>query len=109
MGCRYDEIKLECVSQLVSALRSDAPENETWTKFCEIIDGRFKGDLEYVKDTLSLLWGAANRSNDALTITKPNGPPLVRPFLGVEESFDLSDSLHPPTVIRVRMPFTLPW
>lgn len=93
----------------MSALRNDTPEMETWTKFCEIIDGRLKEDLGDVKDTLSLLWGAASQGNDSSTTTKSNGPPLVRPFLGVEENSNPPDSLHPPTAIRVRTPFTPPW
>jgi hypothetical protein len=75
---------MECVTQLVSALRNDTAEKATWTKFCEIIDNRFKEDLGCVQGTLSLLWRTINQSSDTSTTTISDSPPPVCPFFKVE-------------------------
>ncbi|KAF9778321.1 hypothetical protein BJ322DRAFT_1092680 [Thelephora terrestris] len=72
---RYDDVKMECVTQLVSALRNDTAEKATWAKFCEIIDNRYKEDLGCVQGTLSLLWRIINQSTDTSTTTTSNSLP----------------------------------
>lgn len=88
---------MACVTQLVSALRNDTPEKATWTKLCEIIDGRFKEDLGFAKETIALLWKTINQSNETSTTMTPNNPPPVCLFFRVEANSDLPDSLRPLT------------
>ncbi|KAF9645603.1 hypothetical protein BDM02DRAFT_3189560 [Thelephora ganbajun] len=71
---RYDDIKMACVTQLVSALRNDTAEKATWMKFCEVIDCHFKGDLHHVTDTLSLLWRTVNKDDDITTTSNSTSP-----------------------------------
>jgi len=77
-GCRYDDIREACVTQLLSALRNDTTGKKTWAKVCDVVDAHFKGDLEHVADTLSLLWRTANKVDD--TATTFDGTPSVRVF-----------------------------
>ena len=80
MDCRYDDVKMACIPLLVSALRNDTAERETWTRLCEIIENHFKGELQHVTDTLSSLWETANRDDDGTVATTSNGTPSVRLF-----------------------------
>ena len=79
MGLRYDDIREACVTQLLSALRNDTAEKTTWMKVCDVVDAHFKGELEHVADTLSLLWRTANQADGATTTL--DSTPSVRLFL----------------------------
>ena len=68
-GCRYEDIKMACISHLVSALQNDTAEKTTWTRLCEIIESHFKGDLQHVTDTLSLLWETISNDDERKTAT----------------------------------------
>ena len=48
-------------------------------KVCDAIDAHFKGDLEHVAETLSLLWRTANQVDG--TTTTIDSAPSVRLFL----------------------------
>lgn len=80
-GCRYDDIRMLCIPLLVSALQDDTPEKTTWTRFCERVEGHFKGDLQHVTDTLSLLWKTVNQDGDSSSTIAFDGTPSVRLFL----------------------------
>ncbi|KAF9778322.1 hypothetical protein BJ322DRAFT_493551 [Thelephora terrestris] len=58
---RYEDIQMVCAPLLASALRNDTPEQTTWARLCEIIERHFKGELQHVTDTLSLLWKTSNQ------------------------------------------------
>ena len=77
-SCRYDDIRRACVTQLLSALRDNNAGKTTWAKVCDVVDAHFKGDLEHVADTLSLLWRTANQVDD--TATTSDGTPSVHVF-----------------------------
>ena len=77
-GHRYDEIRVACVTRLVSALQNDTAEKTTWTKVCEITDGHFRGDIKHVTEALSLLWKTLNQDGDATL--PPNAGHPVRLF-----------------------------
>ena len=57
---RYDEIRNECVAQLLSAIVNDTRERISH-RVSAVIDRHSRGDLEHVGDALSLLWNAANQ------------------------------------------------
>lgn len=80
MSFRYDEIKMECVSELVSALLDGTAEDATWMRFCELLDGRLEGDPEHLKDIFSLLW-ATVIGDDTSPIKPSDGGTSVRLFL----------------------------
>ena len=62
---RYDEIRSEYVTQLLSAIVNDT--NQTVSnKVSAIIDRHSRGDLEHVGDALSLLWRTANQQGGAV-------------------------------------------
>jgi len=67
-GCRYEGIREACITQLLSALRNDTTGKKTWAKVCDVVDTHFKGDLEHVADTLSLLWQNANQVDNTFSL-----------------------------------------
>ena len=77
-GCRYDDIRKACFTQLLSALRDDNAGKTTWARVCDVVDAHFKGDLEHVADTLLLLWRTVNQVDG--TATTFDGTPSVRVF-----------------------------
>ena len=77
MGHRYDEIRTECVTRLVSALVNDVTQT-TWTRVSAVIDRHSRGDLDHVGEALSMLWNNVNLGNGATT--SPSNQPSVRPF-----------------------------
>lgn len=109
-GDRYDDIKMACIPHLVSALRNDTAEKTTWTRLCEIIESHFKGDLEHVTDTLSLLWKSVSQNNVPAKATGSRDTHSVSVFLvhfRVELNSECWDrpSLYLPAVLRVGVPF----
>lgn len=75
---RYDEIRTECVTQLVSALVNDTAEQPTWTRVSAVIDRHSRGDLGHAAEALSSLWSTVNQGDGATA--PPEDPPPVRPF-----------------------------
>ena len=93
-GYRYDDVGKACVIQLLSVLRNDTAEKTTWMKVCDVVDAHFKGDLDHVADTLSLLWQTANEVCN--TSTTSDSRPSVHLFpihLDVDADSDSSDRL----------------
>lgn len=111
IGCRYDDIKMACIPHLVSALRSDTAERTTWMRLCEVIEGHFKGDLQHVTDTLSLLWKTVSQDDEPAMTTTSSGARSVSIFL-VRSSFEVNPelwsrpSLHTSTTPRVLLSFS---
>jgi hypothetical protein len=77
---RYDEIRAEYVTQLVSALVNDTTTQRTWARVSAVIDRHSRGDLEHVTEALSLLWNTINQRGDATSTASFNDQPSVRPF-----------------------------
>jgi len=75
---RYDEVRSECVAQLVSALVDDTTGQPTWTKVSAVVDRHSRGDLGYAAEAFSLLWNTLNQVGGAAAPYKDLPP--VRPF-----------------------------
>ncbi|KAF9645605.1 hypothetical protein BDM02DRAFT_490316 [Thelephora ganbajun] len=84
---KYEEIRTECVIQLVSTLVNDTTAQTTWTRVSAIIDRHSRGDLEHVAEALSLLWSTVNQRGCATTLL--NGQPSVLPAPVRQKPYEL--------------------
>jgi len=76
---RHDDIRTECVTQLVSVLINDTSEaRSTWARVSAVIDRHSRGDLEHVTEALSLLWSTVNQRGAATSLSQPSVRPSPR-------------------------------
>lgn len=79
-------------------------------KVCDVIDAHFKGDLDHVADTLSLLWQTANEV--CKTTTTSDNRSSVHPFPihpDIDADSDSSNSLNASIAPRAATPSRARW
>ena len=72
---RYDEIRSEYVTQLLSAIVNDTRQTISH-RVSAVIDRHSRGDLEHVGDALSLLWNAANQRDGVVPSSSARRRPV---------------------------------